>query len=415
MIDKIKDQIYKFLRKTQKYTGTDNVYLAKGGFWLASGQVIFSITSILLAIAMANLLSPEIYGDYKYLLSLMGTLSIFSLTGFSAAIVQATARGMEGSFYSGFKTKLKWGFLGSLAAIGGALYYWFRGNDTLPIPLLIMAIFLPLWQASGIYGSFLEGKKLFNVQVKYSTINQILSAGAIIATLFITKNLLWLVVAYFASHTFLSYFLYLLTKRKFKPNKKEDVQTIPYGMHLSVMGILSQAAAYLDKILIFTFIGPTQLAIYSFATAVPGTIQDIVKSIDILAIPKLSVRSKEEIRQGIMKKVWKLFLLMAITIIFYALAAPYIYKIFFHQYLSSIHYSQVFMLSFISLPASLLGLAFRAKMMKKELYLLKITPFVQVALLAILIPFYGIWGAIIAIVGAEIFGSALTFFLFRKF
>ena len=25
--------VYNFLRKTQKYTGTDNVYLAEGGFW----------------------------------------------------------------------------------------------------------------------------------------------------------------------------------------------------------------------------------------------------------------------------------------------------------------------------------------------------------------------------------------------
>ena len=106
---------------------------------------------------------------------------------------------------------------------------------------------------------------------------------------------------------------------------------------------------------------------------------------------------------------------MVAVIILYVIAAPYIYKIFFPQYLNSIPYSQVFMLSFISLPASLLGLAFRSKIMKRELYLLKITPFIQVALLAILVPFYGIWGAIIAIIGAEIFGTALTLFLFRKF
>src|SRR3989344_5118018 len=160
----LKVKIKNFLIRAQKFTGTDNVYLAQGGFWLILGQVTAAATSFLLALAFANLLPKDIYGNYQYIISLVGTLGIFSLTGMRIAVSQATARGLEGSFYTGFKTQLKWGFLASIVAIGGALYYWLRGNILLPIPLLLIAVFLPLMLASRVYIGLLAGRKLFNVQ-----------------------------------------------------------------------------------------------------------------------------------------------------------------------------------------------------------------------------------------------------------
>ena len=116
-----------------------------------------------------------------------------------------------------------------------------------------------------------------------------------------------------------------------------------------------------------------------------------------------------------MKKAWKLAFLTGAVVILYIIIAPYFYKIFFPQYIASVPYSQMFILSFISLPAAFLGTVFQAKMMKKQLYLIKIAPFVKIVFLAILIPFYGIWGAIAAIIGAQIFKLGLILFLFRKF
>jgi len=411
----IKSCFYQFLRKTQKYTGTDNVYLAKGGFWLTLGQAVSMAAAFLLAVAFANLLDPVTYGNYKYVLSLLGILGIFALTGMRTAVNQAVARGLEGSFYTGFKTKLKWGLLGSLVAIGAAAYYWIRGDNLLPIPLLISAVFLPLMYASQIYGAFLGGRKLFNVQASYGIINQIITVGIMVAVLFFTKNLFWLIAAYFVSHTFINYFLYLLTKIKFRPNKEEDAKTINYGKHISLMGVINYVAVYLDKILLFTLTGPSQLAVYSFAILVPEQINNALNKINTLAFPKLAPQSREKIKASIMKKFWKFALLTGVIILLYILVAPYLYKIFFSQYLDSIPYSQVFVLTLISLPASLLGTAFQAKMMKKQLYLLRTIALSRIVLFAILIPLYGIWGLIIAKIGAEAFSLFLTLFLFRKF
>ena len=412
--NKIKNWLYEFLKKTQKYTGTDNVYLAKHGFWLTLGQIISALAGLLLAIAFANLLDPTTYGNYKYILSIAGILGIFSLSGMKTAVTQATARGFEGSFYSAFKIKLKYGILISAISIIGCAYYFLRENELLPIPLFLMAIFLPIMYASQIYNSFLFGKKLFSKGIKYSAIIKIISTMILICVLFLTKNLIFLIFAWLASYTILNLFFFLITKQKFHPNKMEDAKTITYGKHLSVIDFISIVADYLDKILLFTMIGASQLAVYYFATILPMYIKNILSSINALAVPKFSVRPEKEIRQKIFKKIYKLFLLTISVIIAYIITVPYLYKIFFPQYIESIIYSQIFIFSLISFPLILLNSFFQSKMMKKELYLLKIAPFLRVILFIILIPLFGIWGAIVSILATEIFTIGLTLFLFKK-
>ena len=411
----IGSKLHQLLRKSQKYTGTDNVYLARGGFWLALGQIVATAIAFLSAVAFANLLDPTTYGNYKYILSLLGILGIFSLDGIGSAVTQAVARGLEGSFYTGFKIKLKWGLLGSLAAIGGAIYYLIRGNNLMPIPLLISAFFIPLMYASQIYGAFLNGRKLFNVQVNYGIVNQIFSAGAIITALFFTKNVFWLIAVYFVSHTILNYSFYLFTKIKFRPNKEEDVKTIGYAKHLSLMSVINYIATFLDKILLFNFIGPAQLAIYSFALLIPEQIKGLTDNLNTLAYPKLAQRPREEIKANMMKRFWKLALLAAVIVSLYIAIVPFFFKIFFPQYLSSVKYSQVYMLTLVSFPSLIMATAFGAKMMKKELYLLRIVPLTRIVLFSILIPLFGIWGAVAAEIGGEIVSLSLILFLFRKF
>jgi len=423
MFNILKNRTYKFLRWSQKYTQTDMVYLAKGGSWLTLGQIISTAAAFLLAIAFANLLPKETYGTYKYVLSLVGILGIFSLGGIGTAMIQATARGLEGSFYSGFKTKLKWGILGSVTAIGLAGYYFLQGNYTLPIPLLISAIFLPLMLASGIYGSLLTGKKLFNVQVKYASLSQIVSAGTLIIALFLlyslnlqTSAIVFILIAvYFVSHTFLNYSLYLITKRKFQPNKKEDAQALSFGKHLSLMNVFSQIVLHLDRILIFHYLGAIELAIYSFAIAPPQQIRGLFQNIRPLALPKLSQRSLQELKQTLPFKLLKFFLIILPIIVLYILLAPYIYKLFFPQYLDSIIYSQVFALGLLLFPKGSLGTALTAHTKKGELYINSlISSAIKLILLIILLPLYGIWGAIVAFLSTEIVNLLVLSILFKK-
>jgi O-antigen/teichoic acid export membrane protein len=412
---RIKQKIYHFLRQSEKYTKTDMVYLVKGGSWLTLGQIISAASAFLLSVAFANLLPQETYGNYKYILSLLGILTIFSLPGLGTAIIQAVARGYEGSFYQAFRIKLKWGCLGSLTAIVLGGYYWYQGNTDLPVPLFLSALFLPLMQASQIYAALLGGRKLFSYQVKYSTATRLFSVATMIAALFLTNNLIWIIAVYLVSNTLANLFFYFFTKSKFQPNKKEDQQTISYGKHLSLVNIINTIASYLDRLLVFHYLGAIELAIYSFAITPPEQIKRLLKNIDLLALPQFAQRSKEEIKSTIFKKVKKFIIFILPLIGLYILLAPFLYEIFFPQYLNSIFYSQVFSLSLLGTLAVLVISALKSQGAKKQLYQLNIySSLIQIILLFFFMHFYGLWGIILARILSQFIGLSLSLILIRK-
>jgi len=410
-----KKSIYKFLRKSQKFTGTDNVYIAKYGSYLTIGNIISTIASFLLAMAFARLLPKESYGQYKYILSIVAILSIFSLQGMNNAIVQGVSRGFEGVFKKGFKAKLKWSLAGSVASVGVATYFWLQGNVEFTISFLIIAFFLPPIKSSEVYQSYLGGKKLFNKKVTYTTLTQFLSTTFLVLTLFLTTNLIILILVYFLSYSLLKVFFFLWTIKKYPPNKKEDPETIAYGKHLSFMGVLGMVSREIDKILLFAFFGPINLAIYHFAIIPIQHIRTPLQTIQELALPKFSVRSKEEIKKTLPKKLIKSVIFILLIIIIYIILAPYFYKIFFPQYTDSIFYSKLFSLSLFIFPVSMMALSLRSQMMKKQLYKISImSPIFDITCLLILIPLYGIPGVIASRLLGYAFYSFLVLFFFKK-
>jgi O-antigen/teichoic acid export membrane protein len=394
----LKQKTYNFLRRTQKYTGTDNVYLAKGGFWLSLGNIFSSVAAFLSSVAFANLIDPFTYGNYRYVLSLLGILAIFSLPALNRTLIQAIARGSEGTLKPAFKEKIKYGILGSFAATILGVYYLLEGNYLLTVPLFLCAIFLPLMQASSIYGSLLGGRKLFSYQVKYSTLSQFISVGSVVLALFLTKNLIWIVFVYLFSHTLVNLFFYFFVNQKFKPNEKEDPKTISYGKHLSMIGALGKFASQLDKILVFHFLGGANLAIYAFALAPVKQIIGAFKSLPTLAVPKLSQRPIKEIDKTLIKRMLQLFFFGIIIALIYFFLAPYFFKIFYPKYLESIPYSQLLsILIILQLPILFMGSVGQAKITffpKKWLYWGIIPQIVLIISLFFLVQLYQIYGVI---------------------
>ena len=412
---KTKQKIYNLLRKSQKYTKTDMVYLAKGGFWLTLGQTVSTIASFLSAIAFANLLPREVYGQYKYILSVASILAIPTLSGMNTAITQAVARGYEGSFIPALKTRIKWGLLGGLASLGLAGYYFFNGNITLTISFLVAAIFLPFMDSFNVYGALLIGKKRFDLSTKISVPIRIISIAVMIVVLFLTNNLFLILITYFISNTLLRFIALMLTLKKFKLNKKEDPETLSYGKHLSLIGIIGTIATNIDKILLWHFLGAIPLAIYSFAITPIQHIQKALKISETLAFPKFADQKKETLKKNLLPKIFKFSIVLIVPMVIYIILAPLIYKLVFPQYLESIKYTQYYALVLLLFPKRLLGQVLIAHAKTKSIYILTTTNIIlKILLLFTLLPLYGIWGAIVALILPQVFTIPLDFYLFKK-
>jgi O-antigen/teichoic acid export membrane protein len=154
MFNNLHHRIYKVLRYSEKYTQTDMVYLAKGSFWLTLGQVAGSFAAFILAIAFANFLSPETYGDYKYVISIVSILAIFTLPNMSIAFIRSVSRGQEGNIEDIIKKKIQWGLIASFFALIFALYYFLKNDNYLAITFVIASLFLPIFNTFKIFNIF---------------------------------------------------------------------------------------------------------------------------------------------------------------------------------------------------------------------------------------------------------------------
>jgi len=413
---KIREKIREALLWSQRYTQTDMIYLAKGGFWLTLGQIVIMVASFFLAIAFANFLPKETYGDYQYVLSVVSILTVFTLPGMNWAVAQAVARDYEGSFMPGLKMKIQWGLVAGLLSLGVTGYYFLNKNFTLTVSFLITAFFLPLLDSPTIFHGYLKGKKLFKQLTKYLSITELISAGCLIGILFLTNSLFLILLTHFLSYTALRFLFLKNIIKKFPPNKKEDPKTLSYGKHLTLMDIANLVAARLDYILLWHFLGAATLAIYSFALILPQKIIGLLGGvINSLAMPKLSNKAQEDLKATLPKKAFQLFLALIPIVALYIILAPLFYKIFFPKYLASVFYSQIFALSILLFPEVLFSTALAAQMKKKQLYIYKLTsPLIRIIFLLILTPLYGIVGAISAILIANTAALSLVIFLFKQ-
>ncbi|MFC1731687.1 oligosaccharide flippase family protein [candidate division KSB1 bacterium] len=411
----LKDKLYKLLLWSERYTKTDMLYLAKGGFWLMFGQIIVTTSGLILAIGFANLLPKDVYGNYKFILSLAGIIGAFTLTGMGTAVTRAVAQGYDGMLRLGFWTSLKWSILIFIAGLACSIYYFLNENITIAVSMLIAGSFSPFLLSFTLYSSFLHGKKDFKQDAIFNITRNIIPVTSLITALFFTKNPILLILIYFSSHTITAGLLYLKTLHKYNPSNEIDAGTINYGKHLSVMNVLGVVAMNIDKVLVFHYLGAVELAIYAFATVIPEQIKTSIKTVGSLAFPKFSQKTSSEIKETIVHKTIKLGLLITAIVIIYILIAPFIYKILFPQYIESIFYSQLLAISLIAGSAILPITALQSQAEKDKLYKINVyTSIFQIIILFILINLYGLIGVIVARIMTRILSLGLSISLIKR-
>ena len=357
----------------------------------------------------------EIYGQYKYIIATVALLSSFSLTGISTSVFQSIARGFNGSLHKGFWANIRWSAFVFISALVIAAYYFSQGNNTLATGLLIGGSLSPVFTSFNLASVFLNAKKDFRrSSIYFGIIETVFSVGALAVTVLLTNNVLILVAVYFLSNTLATIFLYWRTVRVYNPDKtKTDSGMMHYAKHLSLMGVLSGIAGNIDKVLLFHFVGPIQLAIYSFAIAIPDQTKGPLKMLNTMLQAKFVNRSDDEIRVGMKNKMLWLAISSVAFIIAYILIAPYFYAFFFPNYTESVLYSQIYVLSSLGLIFSPAASYLAAKKKVKEQYAATITGSIfQIVSLIVGVFFWGLLGLILARVIIRIFGSMLNYTLY---
>jgi O-antigen/teichoic acid export membrane protein len=410
----MKEKFYKFLRWTEKFTKTDMVYFFKGSFWWTFGKFFSFLSSFLILFCFSKFAEREIYGAYQYVISTVAILGSFCLPGMDAALVRAVARGKEKTFYSSQKERLKFGTFTFLISLFISFWYFLKKNFELSLSFLIGGILFPLLSAFSLYSAFWQGRKRFDLQNKYLIYHNFL-AFLIFAPIIVFKpKTIYVVFGYFFSFTLATFIFCRITQKEINKKTEIDKETLSLGKHLTLMSMPKLISSQIDKIILWQFLGASQLAIYAFALRIVQRIQQLVP-FSALALPKMSQINLKKKKRNIFKKFLKLFLASVPLSIIYILICPIFFKIVFPTYLKSIIYSQILALILIFSPFWFLATSFLAGAKKRELYILNFVPeILKIVLFFVLIPLFKIWGAVASILISQVFYSIFALYLFKK-
>lgn len=392
-----KGRLYALLRFTERYTRTDMVYLAKGGFWFTLGQVFATLASLISVIAFANFVDPSVYGSYRYVLSIAALLAIPTMAGSTAAVIRAVAKGLEGAYTACLKDRLYGGVLGAVAGLGFALYTFSNGNIELAVAILLASLFVPVMEAYALYDSVLQGKRDFRRSSVFSVWSQIFAVSTTLVVLYVYPDLIALVLSYFGAWTLARIIASIVTLRRHPLNDVTDPVAIPYARHLTVMGILPTLSNYLDRLLLFSISGPIAVAQYSISLAATEQIKGFFKTFGSLALPSYSNRSYREAVTGVAHKSMLLFAITIVIAILYCIFAETLFAFVFPAYTDAVIYSQLFALSIPTAVGFLPNAIFQANAMTRQLYILTTAGAIGQILFLLAGAFYaGIFGIILA-------------------
>lgn len=401
----------------QRWLGTDLRYLGSNSFWLSAGQGASAFASFGLALILANLLSPSTYGTYKYALSVFGLLSVFTLSGMNTAVMVAVARGADGAFWPAFKTKVRWGLLAGLGSAAVAVYYLLRGANELGAAFLVGAALLPIMDSLTIYGSIFAGRAKFKASTWYGVATQAFIVACLAVAAVAGAGVLGLAVTYLAATTASRAICLVATLRRepLAPGKPDE-ETVRYGKHLSVSGLIGSLVGQADSLIVYHFLGPAALAIFALALAPVAPLKTLLKSVLNLAFPKFSQHSWEELRGSLLRKALRAVLLVLPGVAAVVVVLPYLYQLFFPQYLASAPYAQAYALTLLLFPEKLIGVALTAHGAQREIYIMNTTnALVRVSLFLVLVPLWGLWGAMVATVGQYLVALTLSLSLFIRY
>jgi O-antigen/teichoic acid export membrane protein len=334
------------------------------------------------------------------------------------AVTQAVARGYEGSLIPALKTKIRWGILGGLASLILAGYHFYQGNTTLTISFLISAVFLPFMDSFGIYDSLLQGRKLFDVSTKYFIISQIIAIASLIAVLFFTKNLFFILFTYFASWAMLRFIFLKITLKKFPLNQNQDPKTISYGKHLSLIKGINIATSSVGNIALFHFVSSQALAVYSFGVAPIEQLRSFVNITENLLLPKISTQIPTNFKlKNIIRKTAPFLAILLLIIIIYIIIAPTLYTIFFPRYLESIIFSRIYSISLFFTTINIIQMSIlKAIRAVNVLHTINtINTFLNLGLIIPMVNYFQIYGLIYAIILIKIILMLIIgYFIFMK-
>lgn len=412
----IKSRIYSLLRRTEKYTKTDMVYLVVSNFWLTAPRFLILFAGMGLTVAFANLISPNDFGTYKYVLAAAGFIGAFSLNGMGQAVLRSVAQGRPHVVPALVRTSMLWSIPASLVTTGVGVYYFTQDNYVLGWGFLFIAVANVASNGYGLSKSVMVASGDFKANTFSGFPRALLSIVIVLGTLLITKNIIFILLAYFATNIFFAWSLYRYSIRhqkidgaKAEPEEVSEARNL--GTHMSIISFLLLISGQIDQLLLWHTTDAMTLAVYTIALTPAKEARGLLNNVITVAFPRLAKKTRAELDSILPRRLWQMSLASIALFITYVLCVPLLFNVFFPQYIASIPIAQALGLLILIQPLGIFdSLILTHSNVRKRYPVVIGTQIVDIILLCTLIPLFGIWGAVTATLVSELI-LAVSFYI----
>lgn len=348
---------------------------------------------------LARTLSKEEFGEYHFILNLVGLLTLFSLKEINNAVMQSVARGFLGTF----RASLRYGLLGSAVAAvvltGLAIWYLLRQQHQLGMGLAIAAALFLFTHGLTQWKGLKMGRGDFAGFTRYEGVGAIITHLAIVASILAVPQQYFLPLALLLGIPgLLNLLLTLRCLRQTPKTASVEGDSIRYGIRTSIYGALQIGAKHVDKLFLFVFLSPATLATYVAADRIADLLATAVQDLAAVLGPRFARRGRysRKLDQVLKYTSWAVgaaYLVFAFTALPWLLTA-----IFSDRYADAVPYSQALICAI-----AIGNLAnFRFRYIRSTLdeasvrHVMLITAGTRIAFAVILVPAFGILGAVAA-------------------
>lgn len=391
-----------FLTALGKRWKFDAHYFAKNSFFVMVGQGLSIVRGMVTGYLVTRFFATEIYGQYQFILSVMGMLSIFSFGGIATAVSRAWSRSDRFSLNAITKYQARICLIGSLCLLGCIPVLHVYNRQSLWLLFLAAAIIFPLPPlAMTRFPAYAIGKGRFDLSLQASFVWSILMIVSTLAIIFFRQSavLMLLVSTLIPPLVYLWYGRHIRSPQEL-PREENTKRMIRYGWHLTCSTLPVEIVWYIDRLLISHTLGLGQLATFSVAMLIPEQVKVLMKQFLPVSFSKQSAHSDtRETRAKLNRVVLIGVATFAVGIAAYVLMCPFVIPMLFPLYDATqvVSLTSVAAITLIVQPMALFTQYMEAQGMVREIWISNIAAaIVFLMAMIVLIPGYGLMGAVIA-------------------
>ena len=244
-------------------------YFKKNLSWLFGEKVIITLFGLFISISLARYFTPESYGEYSYILSILSLFSIFSTMGIDDLLVRNIIKNNQTGVL--LSTSFWIRFFGStLSFILIGLFSYFSDDHDVFLLVLIVAIsyFLKPFDVVEAYLKSLEKQHLIAKNIIVSTL---FYAICVFIGIYFKLSLKFFILTIVIQAIFKSIYYIVLIKNQFALSifKKSTAKNlINEGWIVLMVSSVSLLNMKLDQVFISKMVGNEDLANYSIAAKI---------------------------------------------------------------------------------------------------------------------------------------------------